>query len=335
MRDFLKFHSTHFNILCLYIFRNICIARKHPYITKPLLGIDIFLKHLFFVSFISQVFFTYFTASYIIGNTQVSPSNIEFLSFFLFDNYIIFKLTGKAAFSSQQNRYKREATESMDEILFPTMDAAFPDEYEKLKRIATEVAESVNQFCRDSPNLPISSSPGVTLFTSLTPATPTSVPTTVVITSANASAASGISSPARPNKKFKKSSSCIKGSSNSNCTTSLNNGNITPSAGSSSTNSNTVSGNVARKERSLHYCNICSKGFKDKYSVNVHIRTHTGEKPFSCSLCGKSFRQKAHLAKHYQTHIAQKNSVSGATTKSSGKSRFQSGKQSTQTIVDA
>jgi hypothetical protein len=35
-------------------------------------------------------------------------------------------------------------------------------------------------------------------------------------------------------------------------------------------------GPTSRKERSLHYCNICNKGFKDKYSVNVHVRTHTG-----------------------------------------------------------
>lgn len=45
-------------------------------------------------------------------------------------------------------------------------------------------------------------------------------------------------------------------------------------------------------------CNICNKEVNRKDSLEIHMRVHTGERPFVCFLCGNSYKQRPDMDRH-------------------------------------
>lgn len=60
-------------------------------------------------------------------------------------------------------------------------------------------------------------------------------------------------------------------------------------------------------ERPFH-CNFdgCGKKFNTAYTLKVHERSHTNDRPYKCSQCDKAFKTSGDLVKHTRTHTGEK-----------------------------
>ena len=60
----------------------------------------------------------------------------------------------------------------------------------------------------------------------------------------------------------------------------------------------------ARDEAAIkHRCKYCGKVFGSDSALSIHIRSHTGERPYKCNVCGNRFTTKGNLKVHFQRHV--------------------------------
>ncbi|XP_031846022.2 uncharacterized protein LOC116432791 [Nomia melanderi] len=65
-------------------------------------------------------------------------------------------------------------------------------------------------------------------------------------------------------------------------------------------------GDTPNYERRRYLCALCGKELKTAKGLEIHNRSHTGEKPYTCEVCGKCFACETLLRTHNVTHTGER-----------------------------
>lgn len=59
---------------------------------------------------------------------------------------------------------------------------------------------------------------------------------------------------------------------------------------------------IISKSQKTMACQHCGKTFTHRGDMNKHVRSHTGEQPYSCTICNRKFTHTSNLARHVRVH---------------------------------